>query len=176
MKTLVTGLNGSGKSAFAENLMDDVSYNYFATLEPTTKNRVRIERHKKRRDGSTVVHEATGVVEQDLVVIQEFLSTGKSFLLDGLTIYILRLITSASGNKQLWLKLSTEFIDGLCSLLAYSHNHWVMVDICRHGLKRVGPDVVSLNKHAHEQLSNLRGTQHIHFCAKCEARSMHSFT
>jgi adenosyl cobinamide kinase/adenosyl cobinamide phosphate guanylyltransferase len=171
LHTLVTGLKGSGKSEFAERLLDRFSYNYFATLETKPANQDRINKHKKRRDFGTVVYEATACVPKDLAAIREFLSTEHGLLLDGLTVYLLRLNRSVSGNKNVWLKLSAEFIDNLCTLLASSHHEWVMVDICKHGLKNFGSSIISVNERAHEQLAGIAGTKHVRFCAECDWES-----
>ena len=51
---LVSGANGSGKSAFAEKLLSrcDCKRYYIATMIPETKNNYeRIEKHKKQREG-----------------------------------------------------------------------------------------------------------------------------
>ena len=80
---LVTGGNGSGKSAYAERLISEMSGPriYLATMIPQTEeNRARIERHRRRRAGMgfSTVECPGGIagipVTEDAVVLLEDVS------------------------------------------------------------------------------------------------------
>lgn len=167
-QTLVTGMHRSGKSTFAETQLDD--YNYFATLEPTDTHRQKIEEHRKRRGENCKVYEAVASVPDDLEGLQGLVDDSKGLIFDGLTVYLLRVYKSVLWDLELWLHLSEQFINGLCTTLKCSNISWAVVDICSHGLDRFGSDVRSVNEYTHQRIASLPGTQHVALCSQCRCK------
>src|SRR5580765_6171187 len=113
LRVLVTGRNRSGKSLFAERLVTahKAKYFYFATLERTPRNLSRIRNHEGRRDGNCCVYEATGSVVDDIETLSSNVKEAQTVLLDGLSIYLLRLARNGTANANGWIGIAEIFLD-----------------------------------------------------------------
>ena len=95
MLHLVIGAAKSGKSEYAESMMSRFSGRkvYVGTLPRIPLYQNSIETHQARRPTSWHLVELIGDLSVDVELIQRALSGAPNILLDGLTFYLLQLLT-----------------------------------------------------------------------------------
>ena len=95
MLHLVIGAANSGKSEYAEGLMSRFSGPklYVGTLPRIPQYKNSIETHQARRPTSWHLVELIGDLSVDVELVQRALSAAPNILLDGLTFYLLQLLT-----------------------------------------------------------------------------------